>query len=68
LVIQIINMVKKLTKEDLYKIDRRFNDVSQALNAYSLDELKLIYNNTKMSNTDSEALLNVVTTKLKVNI
>jgi hypothetical protein len=61
-------MVKKLTKEDLYKIDRRFNDVCQALNSYSLDELKLIYNNTKMSNTDSEALLNVVTTKLKVNI
>lgn len=60
------NNEKKLTKSDVRKINKRFEDVCEALMPYSLLELREIWQRTKMSSTDRTALEEVVTTKLKI--
>ena len=58
---------KKLKQSDELKIKKRFDDVSIALQSYTLDELRSIWKETKMSSTDSYALQEVVTIKLNSN-
>jgi len=59
-------MKHRKTKNDIAQMEARFNSVCDALQYYTLEELKQIYLNNKMSSTDSDALKETITMKLYI--
>jgi len=57
---------KKLSQIEEQKIMNRFNSAFEALQPYTLEELKDIWLHTKMSSTDRAAIQEAVTIKLRM--
>jgi len=58
----------KLKLQDYIKIKRRYDMITEKYSDKSLEELKEIYNTTKMSTTDKSAIVALVDIKLKEKV
>jgi len=56
--------IKRLSNNVIERISKRFNDKLIEFDKLSLDELKILYNGSRMSQTDKRALVQVTEQKL----
>lgn len=56
---------QKIKSEDNKKIENFYLKKVQELNKFTLEELKVLYNKSRLSSTEQRALFDVVNTKLQ---